>query len=490
MGKERNFSDSILEWLQAISNHSGKIEVNDESLFEALAKDGSEETKEDDSHYSIWNTKLLKWIDANLRFIRPTVKWLGNIFYFVCHLFKWLASTLLKWLFSLVRRAIAAAAKLIGSNRIYRRLNNSLFHKRSFRFIMIVATLFFVLVFTVHFSVVFIKDVILFNTELNVNEQGALNPRKALNCEHAVYLFNPSEVWANTGVRLNKGDKYRINISGGAHTSMYDAIRVAKENIKPDEDYGWDRCDTIPFERKEPGIMFCLSKGSSHLGSDGKIHKYSFGTIIHTVQSEGSNVVYNPLSVPVQDMRSWDPGNRRKRHDGDRDFHEAISSGYLYLAVNDIVFGDIRDGDILRLKYENGAYLRILYWSFKEFPESEATKRIKKSLDSCDRTYLHPQASENIKNYIYSDLDYFIKKEKHWADLRHTIVRPKETIKAKLDSILNIDHKYFYKDNVGQVLVSIEIQRGEPWAFFNPMIAYRDFETRVAELPEADVNAC
>ena len=338
---------------------------------------------------------------------------------------------------------------------------------------MITSTLFFVLVFTVHFSIVFIKDVILFDTELNVNEQGALNPKKALKCEHAVYLFNPSEVWANTGVRLNKGDKFRINFSGGTNTSIYEAVKAAKNNIKPRFDRV--RYDSTYIKKQEDNRKYCLSKGTAHLGSDGRVHKFNFGTIMYTVQPESANVIYNPLSVPAKDLRSWNPGDTRKNHDADRDFHEAGSSGFLYLAVNDIIFGDYDDS-----------------LSFKNDPKNPVDRYFvnylrRIEIEQCEYS-VKLSAESSIDDYFFSDSTYFYNIARE--SLKKGEIFDAAKIRDSLKFLLKNDHMFFYKDNIGQILVSVEIQRSEPGSFFNPMMAYRDFETNVAGLPEADVNAC
>ena len=380
MKQNNKIMASIMEWLLS-SRHSGKLVVDETSLFDALANEKEDEGKiEEQSKHSSRIVSLFNKIH-NL---------------------------------------------LLGK------------YRRSFRFVMIVSTLFFVLVFTIHFGIVFIKDVILYDAELNVNEQGALNPRKSLSCEHAMYLFSPSEIWANTGVRINKGDRFRINISGGANTSIYDAIQAAQENLKPR--FKLIRFDTLNEAGPEPYLKYCLSKGASHESGKAGNQEYRFGTIIYTIQSEDANVIHNPLSVPTNEMFSWTPGNVKRQHSGDRDFRKAEKSGFLYLSINDIVFDDYIDED-------------------------------KKVVD----------ADEEINEYISADYRYF--KDKMIGDVDSTqLIR-------QLDSILKNNHSKFYEDNTGQVLVSMEIIRHQPREFFNPMMAYRDFEYRLADLPEVDIDA-
>lgn len=485
MKKDRKISDSIIEWLLAISRHSGEVIVDNESLLENFATEDAEDK------LGI-NSKCFQWLYKIVRRIR----------------------------FCKIRQR-----RWLLSRKIYKRINRTLFHKKSFRFVTMIATVFFILVFTVHFAIDFINDVILFDTEINVNEQGALNPKKALNCEHAMYLFNPSEVWANTGIRLNKGDKYRIAISGGANTTIYESISAAKNNIKPL--YDGARFDFDIEPKGEKNIQYCLSKGAQHIGSDGKMHYFNFGTIMYVIQPEGANIKYNPLSVPAKELRSWDPGNLSSPHDGDREFHKANSSGFLYLAVNDIVFGEINVSDAFdkndyfvkvikefwrrtheRIKgkiieIENGvtshsdsnAFSRDTSWHhLREFicvgkyalkrAEWFAITNLYHYLDKCETPLLYTKAIDNIKEYVKDDFAYFIDKNKQSGEMLNS-----EKLQQNLISRLNEDHKYFYNDNFGQILVSVEIQRNEPGAFFNPMMAYRDFETRVAELPKANVNA-
>lgn len=446
MGKDRKISDSILEWLMALNGRSGKISINDESFFEALANEPKDNKKEfEESH----DSKILKWLESEWCFM---VMFISGFYKSI----RWLVGFIITSINCIAKRL----KKSVRNNKLYQKLYNTLFYKKSFRFVIIAATFFFICVFTVHFAIVFIKDVILYDTEINVNEQGALNPRKALNCEHAIYLFNPSEVWANTGVRLNKGDRYRINISGGSYSTVYETVRAAKDNVKPFFDKV--RLDSpYNLDKIEPTITYCLSKGALHLGSDNKVHKFGFGTVMYTIQPEAADLKYNPLSVPACELRSWDPGNINKRYDQDRAFHNATSSGYLYLAVNDIVFGDYNDS--LSQQGRSESYAKeINKYGYR--PKADALS--------------------SIKQYVDADIEYFSNKAKQAKSYVDT-----EKLKRELVGILKNDYSYFYRDNDGQIMVSVEIQRREPWAFFKPLMAYRTFETRVTELPEASINA-
>ena len=382
MGVKQKLTDSVLEWL-FVNKHSGRVVINSNSLFESLANENDNPVA-GEKKVSVKESKFF---------------------------------------------------------RLYRNLQNRLLgkHRKGFRFVMLSSTIFFVIVFTLYFAATFINDVILFDTDLHVNEQGALNPRKALNCEYAMYLFNPSEVWANTGVRINKGDEFRINFSGGAATSISDVINASLDNLKPL--YGWMSYDSLAITNNDTlNLKYCLSKGARH-----NEETFDFGSIIYTIQPEGAKVLYDPLSVPVRDMYSWQPGDKSRYFSGDRDFQKANKTGFLYLAVNDIVFGDYED--------EKGRVVK---------------------------------GEDNIRKYLDADSLYFLNKAKGY--LKGDRISYKNEIRPGLDSILKADPSFFYKDNVGQILLSVEIKRTVPRSFFNPMMAYRDFEYRLSDLPQADIN--
>lgn len=281
------------------------------------------------------------------------------------------------------------------------------FNKR-LRFLLVVSAVVMVLVSVVYYASAFINDVILFKTEMHVNEQGALNPQKALNSEYALYLFNASEPWANTGVRINKGDKFRIIISGGTNTDITEILESAKNNTRPD--FSWVFYDKWEPFKGESLLDLCLSKGVEVNGE-----KVNFGSMLYTIQPEGANVVYSPQAVKTSDIYKWQPTKENKA----AGFTRAKESGMIYLAVNDIVF----------------------------------SQRDSMNID------------EQFKKYN------LVARQEGQID----------TLSSSTVSLLKDYNSYYYRDNIGQILVAVEVVRSVPkWSFKSflnyPLYAYREFD--------------
>ena len=286
--------------------------------------------------------------------------------------------------------------------------NRRWYSSKRLRYLLIISTAVVVLTSVVYYSSAFINDVILFKTEMHVNEQGALNPQKALNCEYAMYLFNASESWANTGVRLNKGDRYRIVISGGTNSAITDILESARNNTEPE--FGWISYDKPDTFKNESLLDLCLSKGDRVRGGN----KVNFGSMLYTIQPEGADVVYSPQGVKTEDIHKWEPRKSGKNKFRAMDFVSAEESGLLYLAVNDVVFSEREDLDIASQ-----------FRKYNEVSKSEG------QIDS-----LSGEAMKMLKLY----------------------------------------NSYFYRDNLGQILVSVEIIRAVSYCTIDyPLYAYRDF---------------
>lgn len=82
------------------------------------------------------------------------------------------------------------------------------------------------LIFLVSLAIFLIHDVVLYRNDIAVSRTGALMPRKACQCEQALYLFNTSQLWADTGITLNEGDRVKISVSGAFHSSLPDRKSV------------------------------------------------------------------------------------------------------------------------------------------------------------------------------------------------------------------------------------------------------------------------
>lgn len=289
---------------------------------------------------------------------------------------------------------------------------------RGLRFFLIAATLFTLLVATLWYGVFFINDVILHETKFYINEQGALVPQKPLGGEYALYLFNTSEIWANPGIQVSKNDRIRISISGGFNSSIEHLLDASRENTVPE--YGWvfpERMGHKTAEAQDWALNYCLSRGfrQREKGRLFKSHYFDFGTVMYTIQPESADIVSHPLNVPENEIRAWTPERR---------FRKANRSGYLFFAVNDLLFAPDSVG-----KY----YDRFI----KELKQSKEGKN----------PYQKKRICEKIK-----------------------ASKTEEAIVSGQDSL------FLYKDNLGQLLVAVEIQRARHGLLRWPEEMFRYFE--------------
>ena len=301
--------------------------------------------------------------------------------------------------------------------------------KKGTLLIMILLTVLCLLTYIVLFSINVVNDVILYESDYYINEQGTFNPQKAIDREYALFLFNTSEVWANPGIQINKDDRYRINISGGYNSSIRYIKDSSFNNLKID--YPWiyigdiNHFDQEPSENDTNKLDYCLSRKQSHLSYNIEKAGYesildNYGNILYTIQAESSDISNHPLGVNLSDIKVWNAGDINKNYDGDRKFHRAQKSGYLYFSINDVIFDNVYD--------PSGAIIE--------------------------------SALQKIDSYSHGD-SLLIKK-------------------------LQKDHFSMYNDNLGQLLVSVEIIRknGKWYSYFLPMslTVFREFEYRASEL--------
>ena len=376
---------------------------------------------------------------------------------------------------------------------------------KKLRFFLLVSTAFMMVVAIVYYSILFINDVILYESDFHINEQGTINPRKSLNCDYALFLFNTSDVWANPGIQIHEKDKIRINISGGFNSSIKDVMECSRENDSLR--YKW-MYNEIFWKKADPneylGLNYCLSRGKEYIIKDTLLSKtdtlsFRFGSILYTIEPESADLNNHPFKADTANIRIWRAGDLKKTYDGDRDFFEAKRSGYLYFSINDLVFDGIdyldsidnyfsrKEDSINQILTINKEAKRIicdesLYNSkINQFLQDTI---ILNSLNICIKANNTTPDSSKIEGY----LDTIITKCKIHGD---KICLPKvlgyieefgfrNNIILKEDSIdkerVKKDPMFFYKDNLGQLLVAVEIQRYTPLSWLKPEMLFRTFE--------------
>lgn len=270
------------------------------------------------------------------------------------------------------------------------------------RFVLIIATLLFSAAFVLRYSFLYLKDVLFYNSEVQVNKSGVLMHKAPQNIEYALFLFNTSDLWADTGIRIAKDDYIRISISGAFHSSFGDLVSDARNN-NPSPEVRWIDPNTLDRSSEKR-----TQKDKDQWCIYNKYRKDSsavLGDVLFSIAPE--YVSDYPLDSLILDSALvWKQNKHTKLFPAGR-------SGILRLAVNDIYFKD-----------------------------------------SCA---IADYAKKNDKRYGNTKFD------------AEEIVR-----NARHDSV--DFRKIFYIDNVGQMLVCVEIQHPMKSSSWNPMTAFRDLD--------------
>lgn len=329
------------------------------------------------------------------------------------------------------------------SNKSRNSFFKTLFEKESRRFFLIVSMFFVMLVLVVGYAFYYINDVILYESEFFINEQGSFNPKKSLDCDYALFLFNTSDVWANSGIQVNENDRIKINISGGFNTSIKNVIEAADSNrvLK----YSWMHSDSLNILKSKNGndikkLKYSLSR------KEKEEEPFNFGTVFYTIQPESSDITSHPLKVKKEDLKKWTKDNN---------YHKVEKSGYLYFAVNDLVFDELD---------ENGNMINNHRDYFNEKQDSFDTKKTK------IREELQAANNDSLKkislNYQLSFLN-------------------QDNIEDQYDiEQIEKDPLFYYEDNLGQLLVAVEIQHFKPFYWANPITVFRWMVYQVDKLED------
>lgn len=251
----------------------------------------------------------------------------------------------------IIRRAIhekQSGKIVVDDDSLFSELSNNgpsenwwtLRYKRGFRFVFLCAMMIFVLVFLVSSIIFYINDVILFQNELRVNKYGSFIPRKACNSEYALFMFNTSELWANTGIQINRGDRIKIAVSGAFHPSVVDVMDAARENRELEQVWidSKVRMDMDREPKSRPDSAYWIYNGKDAY----------FGSVLYQIRPE--------YSV----NREWDADSEVHQISlkMGQNFCRINESGILHLSINDIYLTDeVVDSKIAELVNNGGKVL-------------------------------------------------------------------------------------------------------------------------------------
>src|SRR5574344_425878 len=170
------------------------------------------------------------------------------------------------------------------------------------------------------------NDVLFYKNTIHVNEYGTFIPRQSSNREYALFLFNSSDVWANSGIQVEKGDKVYLSASGAFNSNIKQVIDNAQGNTKLI--YPWTTANSsiTPSDT----LSVCSS--------------YPFGTVLFTVNrdKEGCLEAYEEEEKNSKNKEriyalcaSSDEGKTYTKQ-----LFNIAHNGQLFFTVNDVYLSD------------------------------------------------------------------------------------------------------------------------------------------------------
>ncbi|MDR3046338.1 MAG: hypothetical protein LBU51_01835 [Bacteroidales bacterium] len=259
----------------------------------------------------------------------------------------------------------------------------------------------------------FINDVLLFQNDTQINEQGAIISNRSCNRQSVIYLFNSADKWADTGVQLQQGDKIKISVSGGFHSDIAMMKNAAENNYKP-------KYELVTFKKSNKNWFYNIFKCEKDTVDSTLLYNEKdafFGSILFQIASESgveNNEIDNSKNVEAGIIQQIN---------GQVHESEVDRNGVLYLSVNDIY---LTDNVIKQLELDNIDSLKN--WNIdtsKEFFTNEQIDTIRGRLPL-----------------------YFVEKD--------TLVYYRGT---KFMEYFQKNRDAYFNDNLGEILVVMNIDR-------------------------------
>ena len=318
--------------------------------------------------------------------------------------------------------------------------------------------------FLVHFAIFLINDVILFRKDISVNETGAFMQSKTCDSEQAMFLFTTSELWSNSGIQLHKGDRIKLSTSGAFNTSIQEVYNASRLNKKPK--YPWtsmdNLTDTLPSSWQQSELTIYPV---SHFGAV----LYQIRKDAEPLQSDWSKFlpeVLNPEELKdekkvaqLTDSISKHMGIHKL--ESSDEYIEVKEDGLLYLSVNDIY---LNDAVIRKYATENQNILK------------KGIKDGTLKLNVVGNDTVGYDTLVNVKNRNLFSLYYYPTTDKATGDSMVYIGG------RKFNEYFKQNRDAWFKDNVGQIAVTADIQhRINDWPM-KQISWYRMIETQVVNI--------
>lgn len=169
------------------------------------------------------------------------------------------------------------------------------------------------------------NDVLFFKNTIHVNECGTFIPRQSSNREYALFLFNSSDVWANSGIQVESGDKVYLSASGAFNSSITQVIENVRNNTRLQ--YPWSTANYSSDSNDSLSIA----------------PSYPFGAVLFTVNRDKMSC----LNASAESKKSNKTekihalcSSCRDGHNYSKQLFNITHNGQLFFTVNDVYLSD------------------------------------------------------------------------------------------------------------------------------------------------------
>lgn len=150
------------------------------------------------------------------------------------------------------------------------------------------------------------------------------------------WLFNSADLWANSGIEVQKGDELSIYASGASYTAIHHLTDASRDNKRPDDKWVDTGGQENTSERNKKRALFRINKDCDE------------GTLLMQIVNKDSVSRFNDEDCPEELLRGQHVEIIGKGRSRLRISHD----GVLCFAVNDIVLTDT----ILNKMYKDWLY--------------------------------------------------------------------------------------------------------------------------------------
>ncbi len=290
------------------------------------------------------------------------------------------------------------------------------------------------------------------------------------------FLLNSSEYWAQTGIKVEKGDYISIYTSGSYNTAIHHVVTAADSNTVPD--FKWITSEGIPTENVYEGkpadflSLEVLTKKGANLGS--LLMKISNGSL-HTEDAMFHEKYYDYDNDIIDIGRG--KSNIRVTKDGELEF-----------CINEIYLSEEK---ILKLRK---IYIDHIFSKAEKYGISDKKGLsellhgpVLEPVDSTkDNRRVYPEDTDYIMEFLYKSHDSLSKEnldirsftaglDAIYSKFRDKDIdtlekmfssEPEKTDKKVFKRIFELEKYYLYRyaspwydDNIGSALVVIEIEK-------------------------------